>query len=84
MSTTSPTVYAYFRVTSASHFNRDQFDDLIKPSLFNLLSHRAEAARELLKVGNSEDRHKELIDYYNYIDLQISELLSLPTPDKSI
>lgn len=84
MSTTNTTLDNYRRMVSASHFNRNLFDDSIKPNLFNLLSHRANAAKELLNPENSEERYKELIEYYNYIDSQIIILLTLPVSDKPI
>jgi molecular chaperone DnaK (HSP70) len=76
-STTTNLVTQLQTIQTASSFNRDQFDNLIKPSLFNLLSHRTEAAKALLQSNLSEDKFKELINYYEYCNLQISLLLAL-------
>jgi hypothetical protein len=78
-SNTLETLGTQHRIVQSSHFNRDMWDNSIKPSLFNLLSHRAEAARLILNPELTTERHKELVDYFDYCNYQILLLLGLKT-----
>ena len=61
------------RLVNAVSFNNDKYKDAIIPSLYNILMHRKEAAKSLLTSEN-----KEVSEYYDYCNIQISKLLGLP------
>lgn len=67
----------YRKIQQSTNFNRDVWDNCIKPSLFNLLSHRKEAARLLTNSDLTNERCGELVGYIDYCNHQISLLLNL-------